>query len=85
MNISEHVDALRAALRASPATYAEVARRTGGRLSYDWVAKFAAGRMRNPTVTSLAALHDALRALGDAPLVRPDLPPTPAPAADRAA
>jgi len=81
MNIAEHVEALRAALRASPATYADVARHTGGRLSYDWVAKFAAGRMRNPTVTSLAALDQALQALGDAPSVCPDAPP----AADRAA
>ena len=60
MNIQAHVDNLRCRLKKSPATYDEVAAATDGVVSSSWVAKFSAGRMKNPRVDSLIALENAL-------------------------
>ena len=63
MNLESYVEALRARLRDAPATRDRVAVATNGQLSTSWVAKFAAGRMRNPRVDSLITLDRALSRL----------------------
>jgi transcriptional regulator with XRE-family HTH domain len=63
MNITEHVDSLRARLLACHATREQVAAASGGVISSSWVSKFASGRMTNPRIDTLMALDDALNRL----------------------
>ena len=71
MNIQDHVENLRRRVKECPATYDEIAAATNGVVSSSWVAKFSAGRMKNPRVDSLLALENAL-ASKEADATKPD-------------
>lgn len=38
----------------------EIAAESGGKVSRDWLTKFAAGKIENPGVNTIQALHDTL-------------------------
>lgn len=60
MDLQAHIEHLRRRLNRRAATWGQVASASGGELTASWVAKFAVGRMRNPTARSLIALESAL-------------------------
>jgi hypothetical protein len=63
MNLETHVFDLRTRLRAAHVSQREIARRAGPDISFSWVAKFATGALKNPSVASLLALERTLDAL----------------------
>ena len=63
MDIQTYVESLRARLAACGYTREQVSRASDGRLSTSWLSKFAAGVRDNPTLATMVALDQALRAL----------------------
>lgn len=41
-----------------------IAENSGGRINYEWLKKFAAGKIDNPGVNTIEDLHDVLTELG---------------------
>lgn len=60
MNMQHHMESLRERVRACRVTRAELSAACGGVVSPSWLSKFAAGRMKNPSVKSLMAVEIAL-------------------------
>ena len=56
--MNDYIEQLRSELRSHRGSFPSISRASG--LSYSWLTKFYAGKMRNPTVGSLDRLKRAL-------------------------
>ena len=56
--MDDYIEQLRSQLRACRGSLPSISRSSG--LSYSWLTKFYAGKMRNPTIGSLERLKRAL-------------------------
>lgn len=61
MTLLESTRTLLKCARASGTSLRRIALESGGRIEYDWLKRFAAGDIDDPSVNRIQTLHDDLR------------------------
>lgn len=61
MALLEKTESMLKALVASGISLGQVARDSAGKVDYAWLIKFSAGKIDDPSVNRIQALHDVLR------------------------